>query len=196
VDGATGPVALVGAFMGGATAMKLVSDGYRPAALILVDIVPRPEKRGVARIVAFMRGNPDGFVSLEEAADAIAAYNPDRPRSTDTSGLHRNLRLGQDGRYRWHWDPMIVHRTEEAERSDVDEALAGLADARDVPTLVVRGLHSDVVSDDSIAHFRTILPDLEVFQVSGAGHMVAGDRNDAFNNGVIDFLHRHMPVTG
>jgi hypothetical protein len=27
--------------------------------------------------------------------------------------------------------------------------------------------------------------------VSGAGHMVAGDKNDAFNEGVIAFLGRH-----
>ncbi|GLT02593.1 putative hydrolase [Sphingobium jiangsuense] len=194
LTGTTGPVALVGASMGGATAMKLVSDGYRPAALILVDIVPRPEKAGVQRIIAFMRGHPDGFASLEEAAAAIAAYNPDRPRPSSPEGLHRNLRLGADGRYRWHWDPMIVQRTEALERSEIEDAMAGLAQARSVPALVVRGMHSDVVSDESIDHFRTVLPHLEVFQVPGAGHMVAGDRNDAFNGGIVDFLHRHMPV--
>jgi pimeloyl-ACP methyl ester carboxylesterase len=191
---AKGPVALVGASMGGATAMRLVSDGYRPAALILVDIVPRPEKVGVGRIVAFMRARPDGFESLEDAADAIAAYNPDRPRPKDLSGLHRNLRLKADGRYYWHWDPKIVERSEETERADVDKALDGLARAGDVPTMVVRGLHSDVVSDASIAHFRSIMPQVEEFQVPGAGHMVAGDRNDAFNAGVLGFLHRHMPI--
>jgi pimeloyl-ACP methyl ester carboxylesterase len=191
--GSTGPVALVGASMGGASAMKLVSDGYRPKALILVDIVPRPEVVGVERVVRFMRGHPDGFASLEEASDAVAAYNPDRPRPKTTSGLHRNLRLSADGRFRWHWDPRIVERTEAIERSEVEDALAGLAQARDVSTLVVRGLHSDVVSDASIDHFKTILPDLEVFNVPDAGHMVAGDRNDAFNGGVLGFLRRHMP---
>lgn len=193
---ARGSVALVGASMGGATAMKLVSEGYRPAALILVDIVPRPEKAGVDRIIAFMRAHPDGFASVEEAADAVAAYNPDRPRPKDNSGLHRNLRQGPDGRYRWHWDPRIVLRTEETERAEVELALPGLSQARETPTLVVRGLRSDVVSDASVEHFQTILPQLEVFHVPGAGHMVAGDRNDAFNSGILDFLHRHMPVAG
>lgn len=193
--GTTGPVALVGASMGGASAMKLVSDGFRPAALILVDIVPCPEEAGVERIITFMHAHPDGFASLEDAADAIAAYNPDRPRPKNVTGLHRNLRLGTDNRYRWHWDPRIVDRTERLERSEVDDALSGLALAQSVPTLVVRGMHSDVVSDASIDHFRTILPDLEVFEVPGAGHMVAGDRNDAFNSGVIGFLRHHMPVS-
>lgn len=192
--GTSGPVALVGASMGGATAMKLVSDGYHPTALILVDIVPRPEKIGVNRVVTFMRANPDGFASLEEAADAIAAYNPDRLRPRGTTGLHRNLRLGADGRYRWHWDPKIVQRTLDQEHDEVEATLPGLARARDVPTLVVRGLHSDVVSEAGIDHLRDFIPRLEVFEVPGAGHMVAGDRNDAFNSGVIDFLHRHMPI--
>jgi hypothetical protein len=30
--------------------------------------------------------------------------------------------------------------------------------------------------------------------VSGAGHMVAGDRNDAFTDAVVGFLNRHSDV--
>jgi pimeloyl-ACP methyl ester carboxylesterase len=59
-----------------------------------------------------------------------------------------------------------------------------------MPVLLVRGLSSDVVSDDGVAAFRAIVPRLEVSDVSGAGHMVSGDRNDAFNTGVISFLGR------
>ena len=38
----------------------------------------------------------------------MAAYNPHRPRPKDISGLEKNLRLGEDGRYRWHWDPAFL----------------------------------------------------------------------------------------
>lgn len=58
----------------------------------------------------------------------------------------------------------------------------------------MRGLQSDVVSDASVDAFREMVPDLEVVDVAGAGHMVAGDRNDAFNKGVIGFLDRTMPA--
>ena len=61
-----------------------------------------------------------------------------------------------------------------------------------VPSLLVRGLQSDIVSDEGIAQLKKRLPQLEVMDVSGAGHMVAGDKNDAFNEGVIAFLHQHM----
>jgi pimeloyl-ACP methyl ester carboxylesterase len=57
--------------------------------------------------------------------------------------------------------------------------------------LLVRGLQSDIVSENGIAELRAILPDLEVFDVPGAGHMVAGDKNDAFNQAIIAFMQKH-----
>jgi len=62
----------------------------------------------------------------------------------------------------------------------------------DVPVLVVRGKLSDIVSDASIASFRAKVPHAEVVDVSDAGHMVAGDKNDAFNAAVKSFLARHL----
>src|SRR5205085_10912095 len=77
-------------------------------ALVLVDVAHQVELEGRNRIGTFMTGAPDGFASLEEAADAIAAYNPHRPRPTDLSGLAKNLRQREDGRWVWHWDPRFV----------------------------------------------------------------------------------------
>src|SRR5579859_3073274 len=100
-----GPAALVDASLGGATALRAMADGMRPAAVVLGDIVARPDPSGVQRIRDFMLGSPQGFRALEHAADAMAAYNPHRSRPTDLGGLMRNLRQGEDGRLRWHWDP-------------------------------------------------------------------------------------------
>ena len=49
---------------------------------------------------------------------------------------------------------------------------------------------SDIVSDESVRELRELIPHAEVVDVAGAGHMVAGDRNDAFNAAVIDFVGR------
>jgi pimeloyl-ACP methyl ester carboxylesterase len=194
VAGTDAPFALVGASLGGATVVHAVARGMAPAAAVLVDIVPEPEAEGIDRIVGFMRANPDGFSSLSEAADAVAAYNPSRRRSSDPKGLMRNLRLRDNGRLYWHWDPRITS-TEPGRHHDVVRRSA-LAMARSAapPVLLVRGLNSDVVSDAGVAAFRAILPRLEVADVGGAGHMVAGDRNDAFNSSVIAFLERHLPA--
>jgi pimeloyl-ACP methyl ester carboxylesterase len=189
------PFALVGASLGGITAMVAASRGLEPAALVLVDIVPKMSPKGVAKITKFMTGNPDGFASLEAAADAIAAYYPDRPRPKDLSGLHKNLRLGADGRYRWHWDPSWMH----SPRGD-PRFLLDMMDAADwtdrVPTLLVRGMKSDMVDDDGVKDLRRRIPELEIADIRGAGHMVAGDKNDEFNAAVIEFLARVMPAGG
>ena len=50
----------------------------------------------------------EGFASLEEVADSIAEYLPHRKRPTNFEGLRKNLRMDDDGRYRWHWDPAFV----------------------------------------------------------------------------------------
>lgn len=187
------PFALVGASLGGATAIQAVARGLKPAVVVLVDIVPEPEPQGVGRIVGFMRGHPDGFATLDEAVDAVAAYNPDRPRPSDPSGLMRNLRQRPDGRLGWHWDPKIVVADPGIHHAEVRRSAEALA-RTDVPVMLVRGLRSDVVSPAGIAAFRALMPRLEVADVAGAGHMVAGDRNDAFNAAVLDFLGCRMPV--
>jgi non-heme chloroperoxidase len=135
-----------------------------------------------------MHARPEGFDSLQEAADAVAAFLPDRPRPIDLSGLAKNLRRGPDGRLRWHWDPRWL----EAGNGHTD-AIADLAEAARriaVPTLVIRGRSSDVVSSEGLREFRSLVPHAEYDDVEGAGHMVAGDRNDAFTDAVVSFLLR------
>jgi pimeloyl-ACP methyl ester carboxylesterase len=189
------PPALVGASMGGATALLAVGTSAQPIAeaLVLVDIVPRIDLRGAERIGNFMSARPDGFANLEEAIDAVAAYNPHRPRPADSSGLMRNLRL-RHGRLHWHWDPRFVAQVQSSEPPQFADPLHRAADSVRIPSLLVRGLRSDIVSDVGVAELRMHLPQLEVLDVADAGHMVAGDKNDVFNRGVISFLERYLPT--
>ena len=189
------PVALVGASLGGITALVAASLGLEPAALVLVDIVPQMSPVGVAKIRNFMMANTDGFASHAEAADAISAYYPDRPRPKDLSGLSKNLRLRADGRYHWHWDQRMM--TDERGNPAHLLAMMDAADWTDrVPTLLVRGMKSDIVDDAGVADLRRRIPALEIADIRGAGHMVAGDKNDEFNAAVIEFLARVMPAAG
>lgn len=195
VDGCGVPFALVGASMGGLTSIHAVGQGLSPAALVLVDIVPDMEPAGVERIVSFMNAHHGGFASLDEAADAVAAYYPERPRPKDPGGLMKNLRLRGDGRLYWHWDPVMFGVEDPKQfRDPLARSTRRLGEREDVPVLVVRGKLSDIVSDASIASFREKVPHAEAVDVSEAGHMVAGDKNDVFNAAVIDFLARHLPA--
>ncbi|MGB3847725.1 MAG: alpha/beta hydrolase [Sphingopyxis sp.] len=184
------PFLFVGASLGGATSIVAVDRGLRPAGLVLVDIVPEPDPKGIDRIIGFMQGHPDGFATIEEAVAAVTAYNPQRRRPADGQGLRKNLRTGADGRLRWHWDPRIIDMATHVHHTDVQRAARVLETLPDLPVLLVRGLSSDVVGDAGIAAFRRQVPWLELLDVEGAGHMVAGDRNDAFNDGVVDFAKR------
>jgi len=186
---------LVGASMGGGTSLVAAGEDHVDAtALVLVDIAPRIEADGVQRIGAFMRQKPEGFASLEEVAAAIAAYQPHRKPPRDLAGLAKNLRLGDDGRYHWHWDPRFLLAPRELEKRMA--RLEACGRALTLPTLLVRGGLSDVLSEDGAAHFLTLCPHSEYVNITGAGHMVAGDRNDIFAGAVIEFLARTVPVGG
>ena len=127
------PPVLVGASLGGLASLVAVAEAPVQEdvarAIVLVDVAHRVEESGRDRIGAFMTGNIDGFASLEEAADAIAAYNPHRPRPKDLSGLAKNLRQRDDGRWVWHWDPRFVMgqlgSADETRASVVDPVPAG-----------------------------------------------------------------------
>lgn len=192
VQRARGPFAFVGASLGGLSAMAAACHGVVPTALVLVDVVVRLSVAGVDRIVGFMSANPHGFASLEEAADAISAYYPDRKRPGSAEGLRKNLREGADGRFYWHWDPRFL--TGGRPDTTLEDMIASSQWPQTVPTLLVRGMKSDIVTDEGVDHLAERIARLEVADISGAGHMVAGDRNDLFNAAVIAFLARVMPV--
>lgn len=188
------PPALVGASMGAATGLYAVgnSDAEIAKALVLVDLVPQVEQAGAQKIAEFMRAYPHGFVDLQQAADAVSEYYPQRPRPQDPSGLMKNLRRRDDGRLHWHWDPKLVERDEHVEPPQMGAQLRAAALGVDIPTLLIRGQQSDIVSDAGVAEFRELVPELKVVDVSGAGHMVVGDKNDVFNQGLIEFLHETL----
>ncbi len=187
---------LVGASLGGLAALIAEAQTTAPfsKALVLVDIAPRMERTGIERIHGFMTANPDGFETLEDAADAVASYLPQRRRPKDLSGLAKNLRRGDDGRYRWHWDPRFLGTVSKRRRSSgIPATLEGFARSLTVPTLLVRGRMSDLLSEQGAREFLGFVPHARFVDVSGAGHMVAGDRNDAFTRAVVDFLRQTLP---
>ncbi len=189
-DALPSPPVLVGASLGGIASLMAIHRAPHPIAraLVLVDIATRMEPKGLDRIFAFMQAAPEGFANLEEAADAIAAYNPHRPRPSDLRGLEKNLRQGEDGRWRWHWDPRFLEQKIPAEPPRQWGALDDAARSLDLPTLLVRGRMSDILSEEGARVFLEQVPHAKFADISNAGHMVAGDRNDLFTNAVLDFL--------
>lgn len=193
--------AVVGASMGGMA--SIIAQGQAPdrqiwSSVTLVDVTPRMEIDGVIRIMAFMMANPEGFERLDDAAEAIHAYNPHRPRPASNDGLRKVLQQREDGRWHWLWDPNFMsskagamtesREVAEARMGEMAERLHRDAALITVPTLLVRGALSDLVSEQSVAELMEAVPHARYVDVSDAGHMVAGDNNETFAHHIIEFL--------
>lgn len=187
---------VVGASLGGIAGMLAAGGphGGMFSALVLVDITPRIDPDGVAKVQGFMRQHvKEGFVSIEEAAEAVAAYLPHRKRPPSAEGLKKNLRRHADGRYRWHWDPRFLDgpMPVNTDREHFVERLRAAAKGLKIPTLLVRGQQSELVGEEHVREFLDLVPHARFADISGAGHMVAGDRNDVFADAVMEFLHAY-----
>ncbi|HEX3910956.1 MAG TPA: alpha/beta fold hydrolase [Solirubrobacteraceae bacterium] len=188
---------VIGASLGGiASLLALTESPVAPAAgLVLVDVAHRFRPRGGGRIVSFMEEHPDGFATLSDAADAVAAYLPYRARPRDTQGLRHNLRCNEDGRWVWHWDPEILTQVRPLiqDQARLSERLATAATRLRQPCLLVRGADSDVLSAGIAREFTELAPSATLTEVPHAGHMVAGDNNDAFTAAIRAWLDTFAP---
>ncbi|PQD99222.1 peroxidase [Mycolicibacterium parafortuitum] len=182
------PTVLIGASMGGLTGILAARQAGPDVVsrLVLVDVVPRYEKDGSARIREFMFSHVHGFESLEEAADAVAAYLPHRAKPRSPEGLKKNLRH-RNGKWYWHWDPAFLTKPNEDPFVRVD-LLERAAIELTIPILLIRGKLSDVVSEEAVQDFLAKVPNAEFVELSGAGHTAAGDDNDAFSDAVTQFV--------
>lgn len=190
---------VIGASLGGIAALLALTESpAAPAAgLVLVDVAHRFQPRGGGRIVSFMGEHPDGFATLSDAADAVASYLPQRARPRDTSGLRHNLRRNDDGRWIWHWDPEILTwaRPLIHNQAQLSERLTNAALRLRQPCLLVRGADSEVLSAAIARDFIELAPTATMTEVPHAGHMVAGDNNDAFTAAICAWLDTHAPHT-
>ena len=189
--------AFVGASLGGISSLlACVNDPALPvSALVLVDITPWMNPEGVERIIGFMSADMEhGFATLEDAAAAIASYLPHRKRSVRLEGLAKNLIEGPDGRYRWHWDSAFVQgpRPIATDHQAISDRLIAEAGALQIPVHLVRGRDSDLITPEHANDFIDLLADGSWVDISGAGHMVAGDRNDIFSGAILDFLKERV----
>jgi pimeloyl-ACP methyl ester carboxylesterase len=194
------PPVVIGASLGGLTGLVLAGeqpDAVR--ALVLVDAVPRIEPAGARRIAGFMRSAPDGFGSLEEAAEAVRAYQPHRLRPVNLDGMRKNVRQADNGRWYWHWDPKMMQPRNGDEAERMAARLHAAAAAVKVPVLLVRGALSDVVTEEGAADLLAAIPHAKYADVAGTGHMVAGDDNSVFLARVAEFLdtdvERRLPAS-
>lgn len=182
------PPVLVGASMGGLFGM--ISEARWPGlfrAMVLVDITPRWEEAGLQRILGFVTAFPQGFDSLDQAADVIAAYLPHRRSRKTPQELREVLRAGSDGRWRWHWDARLIDELVRDCAQHQDDIVDAARTIR-CPVLLISGGRSDLVSAKTVEEFQALVPHARHAHLPQATHMLAGDDNDTFTGTVLEYL--------
>jgi pimeloyl-ACP methyl ester carboxylesterase len=184
------PIMLVGASLGGIVSLLVAGERRQEQveALVLVDISPWTEDKGIARVLSFMNEHLNGFASLEEASEAVAKYMQHRAKPAMLDGLRSTLRRGEDGRYYWRWDPALMQSMNARRVIDSDRLLRA-AKATSAKILLLRGVFSDVVTAESAERFLEHLPSAQYVEVDKAAHTIAGDSNQAFTSELVRFLN-------
>jgi pimeloyl-ACP methyl ester carboxylesterase len=183
-------VALVGASMGGINAYCFAAaHPERVDRLVVVDVGPEIDRRGISRIMANAVANTKAgaFASVDEA---FARMRDDNPLADPAMLRHRvehNVRTLPDGRVTWKWDPALADRS--AARSEIghDEQWDRWRGLR-CPTLLLRGSESDLLSVETAERMLAEQPRARLVTIDGASHTVTMDRPDAHDAAIREFL--------
>lgn len=189
-----GPFTAFGASRGGIVTMLsgLVAPG-RVATAVLNDIGPVIDLSGLLRIKGYVgRPLPVG-IEWSELTAAIAHVNRAEFPRLDEAGFGRFARrLFRDvrGRPAMDYDPALAAGfaaiTPETPMLDLWAAFLSLAE---VPTLVVRGALSDLLSAETVAAMAERHPRLTTLQIPDEGHAPLFDDETSLD-GLVAFLDR------
>jgi len=101
------------------------------------------------------------------------------------------LTRAADGRFYWRWDP-TAGLDAKLDPIIVEETLRQASRQLDVPTLLIRGSESDLVTPDCVADFLEAKPDAEVIDIEGQGHLMRTTNRDIFCQASLAFIGRHQ----
>jgi pimeloyl-ACP methyl ester carboxylesterase len=183
------PFILAGMSMGGINAITFTArHPEKVRALIIVDVSPEVQARGVENIRSFIQA-ADELDSFEEFVERAHQFNPRRSLENLRSRLSHNLKQLASGKWTWKYDKAL----RSPERGFQASALLNLWDdvrAIRCPTLIIKGGESDILSAESAAKLQAAIPGSCLAEVPGAGHSVMGDNPAGFVKAAREFLRR------
>ena len=179
---------LTGMSMGGANSLSFTANNPdRVEALVVVDVGPRVENKGVQNIRNFMKDFRE-FDSLDEAAAVIHKFNPRRPLEIIRKyTVVYNLKQLPSGKWTWKYDTYFSEGHSRIDVKQMQQELSQEVKKITCPTLLVKGAESDVLSLDGARLLQTAIPGSEFALVAGAGHSVMGDNPPGFEAAVREF---------
>jgi len=177
---------LLGLSMGGMVTIEYA--GRRPEALaacVIVDIGPEIVAAGSSRIQSGIR-TTDVFDSKDAAFAAARAVNAIPPEAHQRQRVDNNMMRLEDGRWTFRFDRAFRHGSALRPR-DPQAAWASCAKIA-VPTLIMRGALSDVLSPEIGQRMVEAIADARYVEVAGSGHPIPLDQPDGFLAASREFL--------
>jgi pimeloyl-ACP methyl ester carboxylesterase len=151
-----------------------------------VDIGPEIELEGLRRIMTMVSSVPEELDSEEQAYELLRAA---APRYSEPLLRHRvkwSFTRLPNGKLAWKYDRALRVQAREGTR-DIPNLWPDLARIA-CPTLIVRGVESDVLSPEIAKRMLESLKDGRLVEVPEAGHTVPGDQPGVFIRVVSEFL--------
>lgn len=177
-----GKINLLGHSMGGKVGMT-IADKYPTLIkkLIVADIAPKQYPIRHREII-------DGLLSINlkqiqnrrEADEQLSSYIAEPPIRMF---LLKNLDKDDEGRFKWKLNLDIINSHIE----NVGEATIPRHKVT-IPTLFIRGLNSNYVTDEDIMEIRKYFSNSKVESIGNAGHWLHAEQPIAFINTVLTFL--------
>ncbi len=161
----------IGTSMGGILGMMIAAlHPERISRLVLNDIGAFIPKAGLERIVEYVGATPESFPTREAAEarlrEIFTAFGV--RHEAHWQHLFRYSIKQDNGTFHLSFDPNILAPFQEAEIDDVD--LHELWDAVAVPTLILRGANSDILTHETAQLMVQNRTDVTLHAFAGIGH--------------------------
>lgn len=163
----------VGISMGGLIGMVLALQKNLPMPinkLVISDLGPLISAVALKRIAEYVGKDPR-FASFEEFKKYMKLISVSFGPLTDEQWTHmaiHSARAYPDGSYGFRYDPRIAVSFQTHEITDID--LWAQWDQLNVPTLVLRGMESDILSAETAAQMQVRGAKAKVVELPGIGH--------------------------
>ncbi|WP_373505443.1 alpha/beta fold hydrolase [Aestuariivirga sp.] len=169
-------VAIVGTSRGGIAAMVMAARALpRIAGVVFNDIGPKIDKAGLLRIRIYLGSDPR-FTGWDQAVQILKATNPGFPslHNEQWMAFARRVYRDENGLPRADYDPGLTANFPTAadiEAGKVPELWALFDMMADVPSLVLRGEYSDLLSAATVAEMQKRHRKLAAVTVADRGHV-------------------------
>ncbi len=181
---------LMGLSMGGRNSFTYAAnnpDSIR--ALVIVDAGPQNMRSGSQNIRNFVQ-QEDELDSVDDFVQRVLRFNPRRDPVQVRGSIMHNLKQLPSGKWTWKYDKRFRQPGGRNFGSDPEMTarLWGYLESLACPTLVVRGVQSDIIALDTAGNMHERIPNGRLATVEDAGHLVMGDNPSGFERAVTEFL--------